>query len=380
MKTYLVGGAIRDQLLGLNPTERDWLVVGATVADMDALGYRTVGSDFPVFLHPQTNEEYALARTERKSGIGHKGFTFHTSALITVDEDLFRRDLTINAIAQDLNTQQLIDPYNGQADIKAKLLRHVSPAFSEDPLRVLRVARFAAKLHHLGFTVHASTLQLMSDIAASGELTTLSPERVWREMNKALHTATPAVFFEVLQGCGALTEINKNLALLFSNTTSPSNSDTINSTPADTSSALRYAQLWHGAQTVQLADTAILKASNEALKAPKYPRQLATAVALYQHLFHDAHNLSARQLFDLFSALGSWRNPQLTEDFATVCAVRGNAKNNALLQRCYSAAAQINTANLVAQGYAGKALGTAIEQERINRIEITLNGDDAPLN
>ena len=203
MQVYLVGGAVRDHLLGIADADRDYVVVGSTPEEMLSLGYQQVGHDFPVFLHPQSKEEYALARTERKSGHGYHGFICDFSPDTTLEEDLERRDLTINAIAQD-DKGKLIDPYHGIDDLHERILRHVSPAFVEDPLRVLRVARFAARFNHLGFKVAPETLDLMKEISASGELETLTPERVWTEMQKALCTPNPEIFIEILHYVGAL--------------------------------------------------------------------------------------------------------------------------------------------------------------------------------
>ena len=206
MKTYLVGGAVRDSLLNLPVHERDWVVVGGSPEAMLERGFRAVGKDFPVFLHPTTQEEYALARTERKQGQGYHGFACHYAPDVSLEEDLARRDLTINAIAQADNGA-LIDPYGGQADLEARVLRHVTEAFSEDPLRVLRVARFAARFKHLGFSVARETLQLMQTIVASGELATLPHERLWQELHKALGTQHPGEFIAVLAKCGALQQL-----------------------------------------------------------------------------------------------------------------------------------------------------------------------------
>ena len=213
MQVYLVGGAVRDALLGLPVAERDWVVVGATPEELEAAGFRPVGRDFPVFLHPDTNEEHALARLERKTGAGYRGFSTEFSPKVTLEEDLRRRDLTINAIAQSA-TGQLIDPYGGQADLRARILRHVSPAFSEDPLRVLRVARFAARFAALGFAVAPETLALMRRMAETEELDTLSPERVWRETERALASAQPERYFAVLRACGALARVMPELDAL----------------------------------------------------------------------------------------------------------------------------------------------------------------------
>ena len=210
MQKYLVGGAVRDRLLSLPVHERDWVVVGSTPQEMISLGFRQVGKDFPVFLHPQSAEEYALARTERKSGKGHKGFQVFSSPDITLEEDLLRRDLTINAIAQDEHGN-LTDPYDGIADIKNRILRHISPAFSEDPLRVLRVARFAARFWHLGFTIDSSTLELMSTISHGDELMQLSKERIWQETKRALDTAHPDIYLLILLHVDALVKIAPSL-------------------------------------------------------------------------------------------------------------------------------------------------------------------------
>lgn len=213
-RVYLVGGAVRDELLGLVPRENDWVVVGGRPEDLLDQGYRQVGASFPVFLHPQTSEEYALARTERKEGHGYHGFAVDFHPEVTLEEDLLRRDLTVNAMAQD-ETGLIIDPYSGQKDLENRILRHVSPAFREDPLRVLRVARFAARLAPLGFTVHSSTMDLMREMTASGELDHLVPERVWTEIAGAMASARPGVFIEVLRECGALKVLLPEVDALF---------------------------------------------------------------------------------------------------------------------------------------------------------------------
>ena len=214
VKVYLVGGAVRDELLGLKPKENDWVVVGSTPDALTEQGYRQVGASFPVFLHPQTGEEYALARTERKQGHGYHGFSVDFHPGVSLEEDLARRDLTINAMARD-GKGVLVDPFGGQADLDARLLRHVSPAFVEDPLRVLRVARFAARFASLGFTVHPSTLELMREVVAAGELEHLVPERVWSEINKAMAAKTPGEFIQVLRDCDALPVLLPEVDALF---------------------------------------------------------------------------------------------------------------------------------------------------------------------
>ena len=215
MQVFLVGGAVRDQLLGLTFKERDWVVVGATPEAMTEQGFIAVGKDFPVFLHPESKEEYALARTERKVRPGYHGFVFHADEQVSLEEDLYRRDLTINAMAYD-ESKRLIDPWGGMRDLNRKCLRHVSPAFVEDPVRVLRVARFAARFHALGFVVAEETMNLMRTMCESGEVSALVPERVWRELETALDEPTPAEFFNVLHEVGALKIVLPALAPLYS--------------------------------------------------------------------------------------------------------------------------------------------------------------------
>ena len=214
MKIFLVGGAVRDKLLGLPIKDRDWVIVGARQQDILDLGYAQVGNDFPVFLHPKTKEEYALARTERKTAPGHTGFVFDANETVTLEQDLARRDLTINAIAES-EEGEVIDPYNGRADLSARILRHVSPAFEEDPLRVLRVARFAARFHSLGFRVAPETNEIMRNIVHSGELASLVSERVWQELAKALAYKSPEAFVTVLRDCEALSVVLPEVDALF---------------------------------------------------------------------------------------------------------------------------------------------------------------------
>lgn len=214
MKTYLVGGAVRDEILGYPFKEKDWVVVGATVDDMISAGYLQVGKDFPVFLHPDSKEEHALARTERKTAAGYKGFEVHASPDVTLEDDLVRRDLTINAIAKDANGEY-IDPYHGIPDIEDKVLRHVSDAFLEDPVRILRIARFMARYAHLDFSIADETMDLMKEMVSAGEVDALVPERVWQEMQKALTEKTPTAFFTALRDCGALARILPELDCLF---------------------------------------------------------------------------------------------------------------------------------------------------------------------
>ena len=220
LECYLVGGAVRDQLLGVEEnSDRDWVVIGATPEIMLSLGFKEIGKEFPVYLHPETKEEYALARTERKSGRGYKGFVVDTSSDVTLEQDLHRRDLTVNAMAI-ASDQTLIDPYGGKSDLESGLLRHVSEHFVEDPLRVLRVARFAARFYSRGFIVHDSTMELMSEITDTGELNDLASERVWQEVRSALNERNPSIFFKILHICGALAQLFPELEKLYSGTDS----------------------------------------------------------------------------------------------------------------------------------------------------------------
>lgn len=241
MKTYLVGGAVRDKLLGRPVHEQDWVVVGSSPEEMITLGFTPVGKAFPVFLHPKTKEEYALARTERKTGPGYHGFTFHTAKNVTLKDDLARRDLTINALAEDENGQ-VIDYYGGLDDLKQKYLRHITPAFSEDPVRVLRVARFAARYAELGFTVAPETLVLMHQMGLQKELSYLVAERVWAEWEKALFEATPSVFFKVLQQAKVLEFIFPSIETLLTETVLKK-LDTVSAKEKD--STLRFAVFIH---------------------------------------------------------------------------------------------------------------------------------------
>lgn len=263
MHIYKVGGAVRDRLLGRPVSDIDWLVVGATVEDMLAEGFRPVGADFPVFLHPKTGEEYALARTERKSGRGYGGFTFHASPDVTLEQDLIRRDLTINAMAEDA-CGTLYDPYQGKADLDRRLLRHVSPAFAEDPLRVLRVARFAARYAPLGFKVANDTLGLMQHISASGELLALTAERTWKEIERALMETHPQVFFEVLRACNALQVLLPELE---------PHPQTLASLEQATKLQLALPIRW--ACLLHPLPTASIKALNQRLKTPRECQELS---------------------------------------------------------------------------------------------------------
>jgi tRNA nucleotidyltransferase (CCA-adding enzyme) len=367
-QTYLVGGAVRDELLGLPVRERDYVVVGSTPAALIALGYTQVGKDFPVFLHPQSKAEYALARTERKAGQGHKGFDVYATPEVTLEEDLLRRDLTINAIAK-AEDGTLIDPFGGQQDLYAKLLRHVSPAFSEDPLRVLRAARFAAHLHHLDFSIAAETQALLVSIVNSGELSTLAKERIWQETHKALTSQSPWIYFEVLEQCGALQQLMPPLAeLLQRNPQALTGLQRLSQ--AHTSVDVRLAGVLYQLNKLQIADLATH------IRMPNAAKALALAISNHQRPLRAYDELDAPQRHHLLSNLGLIKQPARLHDLMTLCQAITQSKEP--LFGWHSPAAQINTdlasihnakpATLMAQGLSGKALGEALKQAQIQRL------------
>ncbi|MDM7322616.1 MAG: multifunctional CCA addition/repair protein, partial [Gammaproteobacteria bacterium] len=350
MKIYLVGGAVRDALLGLPVRERDYVVVGATPADMLERGFRPVGKDFPVFLHPETNEEYALARTERKSGHGYHGFVVHASPKVTLEEDLARRDLTINAIAQAADGR-LIDPYGGARDLKARLLRHVSPAFAEDPVRLLRVARFAARFASLGFRVADETLILMRHMVHNGEIDALVPERVWQEIVKALATDHPARFFEVLRETGALARLLPELDALFGVPQPAMHHPEIDTgvhslmvlqqaVRLGADGATRFAallhdlgkgntprELWPHHYGHERRGAQLIKRLAERLRLPTHDRDLALMAARWHLHAHKAFELRPSTLLKLLEGLDALRRPERFESFLLVCEAdaRGRA-------------------------------------------------------
>ncbi len=340
MKIYSVGGAVRDELLGRPVADRDYVVVGATPEAMFAEGFRAVGRDFPVFLHPRSNEEYALARTERKSGRGYHGFTFHAAPDVTLEADLARRDLTINAMARDADGT-LIDPYGGEADLRAGVLRHVSEAFADDPLRVLRVARFAARLD---FAVAPQTEALMRAIVMSGELATLTPERVWQELARALMEPRPSRFFSELRRCGALASLLPEIDALFGVPQPIAHHPEMDAgvhvlQAVDYSAAagdplpVRYAVLthdlgkaatdpadWprhiaHEAKSVRLAE-----GLSQRLRVPSESRELARLAARYHGVVQRALELRPATLLDLLLAADALRRPERLDGLIRVCA------------------------------------------------------------
>ncbi|ENV33330.1 multifunctional CCA addition/repair protein [Acinetobacter gerneri] len=342
MQVYLVGGAVRDRILGHPVVEKDYVVVGATPDQLIAQGFQPVGKDFPVFLHPETKEEYALARTERKSGHGYHGFEFFTAPDVSLEEDLIRRDLTINAMAMD-DEGQVIDPYHGLEDLNQKILRHVSDAFIEDPLRVLRVARFAARYHAYGFQVADETLDLMRKLAQSGELNTLTPERVWKETSRALMEEHADIYFDVLRQCGALKVLFPEIDALFGVPQRPEYHPEIDcgihtlmslkqACKANYSLDVRYAVLVHDLgkaltpaeelpRHIMHEERGIQPVTeiSERLHVPTLTKQLALAVCKEHLKCHQAFTLKAGTLWRLLQRLDVLRRPERVEAFVQAC-------------------------------------------------------------
>ncbi|GAA4899921.1 multifunctional CCA addition/repair protein [Ferrimonas pelagia] len=397
MKIYLVGGAVRDALLGLPIKDRDHLVVGASITQMQQQGFRQVGKSFPVFLHPDSGEEYALARTERKTGYGYGGFDFDAAPTVTLEQDLIRRDLTINAMARD-SEGQLHDPHGGMADLNARILRHVSPAFVEDPLRVLRVARFAARFHHLGFTVAAQTLRLMQQLSDSGELAHLSAERVWQETERALAEPNPEIYFELLHQCGALAVLFPELAAL-QGVAQPEAYHGGLDALAHTLLALQLAATEQAPPSVRFAvllhdlgkaltpksewprhighESAGLKpvkALCERLRVPNEWRDLALQVCA-QHLnVHRALTLKPSTLLKLFDRCDVWRKPERfshTLDASRLDAIgrpdqqQAAYPAQAYLQGALAAANRVCVKAIVADGFKGPAIREELSQRRL---------------
>ena len=364
MKIYRVGGAVRDKILGFPHFETDWVVVGGTHEMMLTAGYKQVGRDFPVFLHPETKEEYALARTERKSGPGHRGFQLHFEPSVTLEEDLRRRDLTINAMAMDeVNT--IIDPHGGQRDLENKILRHVSPHFIEDPLRILRVARFAARYDHLGFRIAEETSSLMIEIVGAGELDHLSTERVWVETNKALSERNPEIFWQVLEDCGALKELMPELAV--SNGVAALSC----AAPHTARTDCRWAAL-----LADLPEGRALQA-NKRVKAPKDFSLLATRVSRLRPQMKTVLR-NGVACMDSLKALDALRRNEPFEGFCETLAALEQNSTDALsavstLRNARDAAKAVRAADFADQEVVGPALGAAIEAEQIERITALLN-------
>lgn len=400
VKIYLVGGAVRDGLLKLPVKDKDWVVVGATPQQMLDAGYQQVGKDFPVFLHPQSREEYALARTERKSGQGYTGFTCYAAPDVTLEQDLLRRDLTINAIAQD-ETGELIDPYNGRSDIERRLLRHVSPAFNEDPLRVLRVARFAARYAHLNFLIAPETLALMREMADNGELAHLIAERVWKETENALSSRNPQVYFSVLRECGALkvlfpeidalygvpapakwhpeidTGIHTLMTLSMAAQLSPEIDVRFATLCHDLGKGLTPKEKWpshhgHGPAGVKLVEQLCAR-----LRVPNEIRDLAKLVAEFHDLIHTFPILQPKTVVKLFDAIDAWRKPQRVEQIALTSEAdaRGRTGFEAsdypqgrMLRAAWAAAQSVSNKEVIEAGFSGPAIREELTKRRIKAV------------
>lgn len=394
---YLVGGAVRDQLLGLPIKDRDWVVTGVTPADMLQQGFKPVGSDFPVFLHPQTSEEYALARTERKTAKGYHGFQFHAATDVTLEQDLARRDLTINAMAQDASGK-LIDPYGGQADLQQGLLRHVSAAFSEDPVRILRVARFAARFAPLGFQVASETQRLMQDMVAAGEVDALVPERVWQETVRALAEPEPARFFEVLRGCGALAVLFPEVERLFGVPQPAQYHPEIDcgihtllvlQQAAQLSAApeVRFAALTHDLGK-GLTPADILPSHHgherlsrelttqlcERLKIPNRFRELAEHVAEQHGRIHKALELQAKTVLNVLEVTDAFRKPERFAQLLLACEAdskgRTGFENRPYPQATYFrealwACQQVEVQTVIQAGFQGVQIKEELHRRRI---------------
>lgn len=402
MQIFKVGGAVRDRLLGLPVTDIDWVVVGASAEDMLVKGYRPVGTDFPVFLHPLTGEEYALARTERKSGVGYGGFVFHASPDVTLEQDLIRRDLTINAMAEDKDGN-LTDPYHGQQDLEARILRHVSPAFAEDPLRVLRVARFAARYAPHGFSIAPETLGLMRQLSESGELKALTPERSWKEICRALMEKQPQVFIKVLHECGALKELMPEVEDLFGVPQPAAHHPEID-TGVHVLSVLEQAALHEHPLSVRWAcllhdlgkgltpesewprhiahehtGLRLIKAVNERFRVPRECQELALLVGQYHTHGHRALELKPSTVLELLHSFDVYRRPQRFEEFIAACETDARGRHG-FEQRSYpqaeylrgaaEAARAVSVQPLLEKGLQGQELGNALKNARLDALKV----------
>jgi tRNA nucleotidyltransferase (CCA-adding enzyme) len=404
MKIYMVGGAVRDKLLGLPVQDRDYVVVGATPEQMVAQGFKPVGADFPVFLHPETKAEYALARTERKSGHGYKGFTVYAAPDVTLEDDLKRRDLTINAMAED-ETGRLIDPYGGAEDLRNGVLRHVSDAFAEDPVRVLRVARFAARYAKWGFRVAHATNALMQHMVAAGEVDHLVAERVWAELERALGEHTPSRFFFVLRGCGALARLFPEIDALFGVPQPEKHHPEVDTgvhamlvldaaAQLSPDARVRFAALMHdlGKGATPSAEwprhvgheergADMVRALSQRLRIPNEYRDLGVLAARFHGHCHRIDELRAATLVDTFEAMDAFRKPQRVEQFVLACEAdfRGRTgydqrayPQGEKFRNAFAAARAVDTAALAA-GASGPQVGARIREARIGAVKRVLS-------
>lgn len=399
METYLVGGAVRDRLLGIDVSDRDWVVTGASPEAMLARGFRPVGKDFPVFLHPETGDEYALARTERKSGHGYTGFTFHHAPDVTLEQDLERRDLTVNAMAESAQGR-LIDPFGGQRDLEDRVLRHVSPAFVEDPLRILRVARFAARFAPLGFRIAGETLDLMQEMVRSGEVDHLVPERVWQETRRALDEPACHVYIEVLRDCGALTALLPEVDALFGVPQTKAWHPEVDTgvhvimvleqaARITGSNRVRFAALLHdlgkavtpdevlpGHRGHEEAGLPLVEAVCDRMKVPRAHRELALLVCEHHLNCHRAMELRPTTLFGLLEKLDALRRPDRFEEFLLSCEADARGRKDReeepypqadYLRGAREAAAAIDS-SAVDSGLKGPAFGAALREKRLQAV------------
>jgi tRNA nucleotidyltransferase (CCA-adding enzyme) len=401
VKIYKVGGCVRDHLLGLPIVDIDWVVTGTTVDSMRSAGYQTVGKDFPVFLHPKTKQEYALARSERKTAPGYHGFDFNTDPTITIEQDLLRRDLTINAIAED-EDGNLIDPYGGQADIEKRILRHVSDAFVEDPVRVLRVARFAARFNHLGFKLAPETIQLIREIGTSGELGTLVAERVWSEMSRALGESNPSIFFKTLRECDVLASLFPEIDNLYGVPQTAKYHPEIDtgihvmmalekSAELNFDNETRFAVLMHdlGKATTpadilpshhghEQRGVKLVTSFCKRWKVPKAHTELALITTEYHTHIHRAFDLKPTTLLKLFTKTDVFRKPERFKKMLQACLsdVRGRTdfENNPYPQATFinqlaDKLCRADISQIIQSNLDGKALGEAIQNLRLDLIK-----------
>ena len=406
MEVYLVGGAVRDELLGLPVKERDWVVVGAAQDELERLGFRPVGRDFPVFLHPETHEEHALARTERKTAAGYRGFAIHCSPDVTLEEDLRRRDLTVNAMARDKDGR-LIDPFGGQADLQNKLLRHVSAAFAEDPVRILRVARFAARFAPLGFTVAPETVQLMRAMVDSGEVDALVPERVWQETHKALCEPRPDAFLATLRECGALARVFPELDALWGVPQPPRWHPEVDTgvhmllvmqqaAKLTDSPRIRFAALMHdlgkGETSPELwprhvgheeRSARLVRQLSERLRVPNDFRQLAEVTARWHGLVHRAMELRTKTILQLLEHCDALRRPERFREFLIACEADFRGRTGwedkpypqaQMLSAALDAALGATLSKEERQGLSGEEIGEALRKKRLVAIEGAVAG------
>lgn len=401
LRAYLVGGAVRDKRLGLPVLERDWVVIGVEPAEMERRGFKPVGKDFPVYLHPHTKEEYALARTERKIGPGYQGFAVYAAPDVTLEQDLQRRDLTVNAMAETAEGE-LIDPFGGLQDLEQRLLRHVSPAFAEDPVRILRLARFAARYHRLGFKVAPETMRLCQQMVTAGEVDALVPERVWQELAKALMEPSPDVFIEVLRECGALAKLMPEVDRLFGIPQPPQHHPEVDTgvhvllalrQAAQLSDDLcvRFAVLVHdlGKGTTPASElprhrghehrgVPLVEALCRRLRVPNDCRDLGRLVSKLHLHCHTALQLRPATVLKVFEQLDAFRRPQRVEQFVLACEADARGRTGLedrdysqadYLRQAHTAALEVSGGSFAQQGLQGQAVAQAVRQERIARIK-----------